>query len=181
MELRNRDGVAEDSLPREGREHAARRRSRVLRGLRGTRQRGADGDIPGAARKTGGARCRPGGVFRRNRSAGSRVFRDRRPDDRVELSGAARVGARPPGTGGRFRVCGGDRQPVPSRHGLADGCGRDAGDPDGSRRRRSPDRARRDDGREVRLPRAACPRGCGRERGHGRLSGRAKRDGVLAG
>ena len=52
---------------------------------------------------------------------------------------------------------------------------------DGGQRRRPADQARRHDGNEVPLPRAACSCGCGRERGHVRVPGRANRNGIVAG
>ena len=141
----------------------------------------ADRDGPGAARQAGGARERPGRAFRRGGRVSRIVFGFRRADGRFELAVAPGVGPRAPGAGRRLPVCGSHRGAVPARRGLAyrDGCASIGHD--GVRRRRPPDRARRHDRDEVPLPRAACSRGCGRERGHVRVPGRTNRNGVVAG
>ena len=150
-------------------------------GSPGPGERGADGDGPRAVRQAGGAGERPGRAVRRGGRACPAVFGVRRPDGRLELAGAPGVGPRSPGAGRQLPVCGSHRGAVPARRRLADrhGCG--PGGRDGGRRRCAAGRARRHDRDEVPLPRAACPRGCGRERGHAGVPGRAKGDGVLAG
>ena len=96
-------------------------------------------------------------AVRRRRRVVPPVFSVRRAGGGVRLAVAPRMGRQSPGSGRRLTVRGSHRGSLHARCRLADRRRRGSGHRDGRGRRRTADQARRHDGREVPLPRAAFP------------------------